>query len=71
MNRNAKTVLKYLIDLFKEYLTELSDVCDCPETQFEYGEKTAYVECLEIIAMWNQAEKYGLNFDVEKKFPLM
>ena len=37
---------------------------------FLYGEKTAYVECLEIIQEWKKAKAFGLDFDIEKKYPL-
>ena len=38
--------------------------------EFAYGEKVAYVECLEILQLWEMAEKYGLDYDVEERFPL-
>ena len=59
-----------MIDLLMVYLQDLSDVKDRPQTQFTYGEKTAYIECLECIAQWKNAEKFGVPADVEKAFPL-
>ncbi len=67
---NAEEVLSYMIDLLILYLTELSHVFDEPSTQFTYGEKLAYTECLEWIADWEKAEENGLDFEVEKRFPL-
>ena len=71
MKKNADQLLSDLIELLIYYLTELSDVFDEPTTQFVYGEKTAYVECLEWIEDWEHAEEHGLNFEVEERFPLM
>lgn len=68
--KKSDEILSYMIDLLTEYLAELSDVRDVPAAQFAYGEKTAYTECLEILAKWENAERYGLNFNVEERFPL-
>ena len=67
----ATELLTYMIDLLTSYLIELSDVCDTPNQQFSYGEKTAYVECLEILAYWENADENGLNYEVENRFPLV
>ena len=69
--KTSEHILTYMIALLTEYLTELSDVRDAPSEQFTYGEKTAYTECLEILAEWENAEQHGLNFDVEARFPLI
>ena len=66
--QNAKNVLINLISLLIQNLIELND--SSPNNGFVYGEKTAYVECLEAISDWKKAVKYGLNFDVEYRFPL-
>ena len=68
--KNEKEVLIYMIALLIDYLEELSDVADRPEDQFAYGEKTAYIECLEMLSMWEKADENGLFFDVEQRFPL-
>ena len=68
--RNAKKTLEMMIEVLLMYLEELSDVQDKPNEQFVYGEKLAYTECLEWIQVWNKAEKYGLDFDIEKRYPL-
>ena len=68
---NAEETLIMLISLLIFFLEEeLADVSDSPDRQFAYGEKTAYVECLEFLAEWEKASDYGLDFDVEKRFPL-
>lgn len=69
-NKNAKETLIMLIDLLVCYLEELAEFNYCEEELFQYGEKTAYVECLEAIQCWDKAKEHGLNFEIEKKYPL-
>lgn len=67
---SAVETLRYIIELFLDYLENLSGA-HCPgKEQFISGERTAYVECLEIIQFWEHARKYGLDFDIEAKFPV-
>lgn len=67
MKNNSDDVLKYLITLLEFYLKELNG----KETDiFLYGEKTAYVECLEIVQQWEGANDQGLNYKIEAQFPL-
>ena len=66
----AEEVLKILIELLLEYLEELKDFKNEETTQFQYGERTAYTECLEYIEFWESASAYGLTFDIEEKYPL-
>ncbi len=64
----AEETLKYLIVALTRNLTELQT---CPQTtEFIYGEKTAYVECMEWLQRWQHAEKNGLDYEIEKRFPL-
>ena len=63
---NATKILQSMIQLLIAYLEELSEC----EKDFEYGEKVAYTECLEWIQNWRKADKYGLDFVVEQKYPL-
>lgn len=67
---NAENTLKHVIDLLITNLQELKEVRDEAPVQFQYGEKTAFVECLEAIRLWDGAEHYGINFDIEKQFTL-
>ncbi len=65
----ASETLELIIAYLLEYLEELNatdKVCN----DFIYGEKTAYIECLEMLQNWECAEKVGLNFDIEARFPL-
>ena len=64
---NAKEILIYLIETLLFYLKELSEV---ELDLFTYGEKTAFVECLEIIEYWEEAKLFGLDFDIEERFPI-
>lgn len=41
------------------------------EEGYFMGERTAYVECLELLERWEKAAEYGLDFDIEKVFPLI
>lgn len=65
----AEETLKYVIETVKSHLRELYD-SEVVDTDFIYGEKTAYVECLELIACWDSAEENGLDFDIELMFPI-
>lgn len=66
-----KDGLIYLIYYVKENLSELEDVTSHDENRFAYGEKTAYVEILGLLKdNLKKAEEYGLDFDIEEKFPL-
>ena len=68
--KTAEQVLKDMIATLTVYLKELSKNFGFSVSEFVYGEKTAYIECLEWIQSWEHAEENGLNFDVEKRFPL-
>ncbi len=69
-NFTAEETLTYLIELFIDYLEEIQEIDEYNKNQFVYGEKTAYIECLEIIQYWQHSKLNGLNFDIEKRFPL-
>ncbi len=66
----AEEVLKYMTDLLLYYLEQLADIDSNSEQQFLYGEKTAYTECLEVVQYWEKAKEYGLDFNIEKRYPL-
>ncbi len=63
----AEETLVKLIGALTESLTELTLG---EQNEFVYGEKTAYVECLEWIQAWQRAGECGLDYDVEARFPL-
>ncbi len=66
----AKEVLEYMAGILLEYLEELKDTKPNDNDCFGYGERTAYTECLEMIQLWKNAKQVGLDFEIEKKFPL-
>ncbi|MBQ8658012.1 MAG: hypothetical protein IJ506_02660 [Clostridia bacterium] len=66
----SEETLAYMIRLLGEYLAELSTPTAGANADFVAGEKTAYAECLEILQSWELAEKYGLTYSVEDRFPL-
>ena len=68
--RNSNEVLIMMIERLKNYIEELADYKNVESEQFQYGEKVAYTECLEIIQEWEYAEKNGLDFDIEDRYPL-
>ena len=67
---SADEILGYIIELLLSYLEELNKVHRPDKEQFISGERTAYVECLEIIQSWEHARKNGLDFDIEARFPV-
>lgn len=64
----AEETLKYMIQVLTRNLMELEN--NPEETEFIYGEKTAYVECMECLQRWQYAEENGLDYDIEAIFPL-
>ncbi len=68
--RSAEEVLKTMIERLTLYLEELSKCGAVAGELFQYGEKTAYTECLEWIRFWEYAEDYSLDFEVESRYPL-
>ncbi len=67
MNKTAEEVLLYLKDLLENNLEELFQA---KKTEFILGEQVAYVECLEVVQRWKHAERVGLNYVIENRFPL-
>ena len=65
---NARETLLAITELLLYYAEELRDAT--PQSGFAYGAKTAYVECLEMIQLWDSAHKFGLDFEIESKYPL-
>ena len=67
----AEEVLAMMADRLLEYLEELKDAMGEDDYGFLYGEKVAYTECLEMIQQrYDGAKSIGLDFDIEKKYPL-
>ena len=68
--KNAEEVLKLLAEHLIMCIEELQKFGDTKANLFHYGEQLAYMECLECIQYWDKSIKYGLNFDIEKRYPL-
>ncbi len=67
--RKAEDILIDMIHFFQEYLDAINDYNDV-DMDFLEGEKFAYVECLEMIQEWEKADEYGLDYDIEEKYPV-
>lgn len=67
---NAEKLMIKLIEILLINLEELKGYTNKKNEQFEYGEKYAYIECLEYVKMWEKAEEFGLNFEIEERYPL-
>lgn len=71
---SSEEVLQYITDRLIDYLdNDLSEQPECyDDWEFVFGEKTAYVEVLEMIReRWDHASDNGLDFEIEKRFPIM
>ena len=66
--KSSEEVLEGMIQILLIYIEELFEKGE--DDAFLYGERLAYTECLEWIQAWENAEINGLDFDIEKKFPL-
>ena len=64
---NAEETIIYLIQLYTQYLDELSL---SPRNDFTIGEMTAYVETLEILQHREKATLHGLDFVIEDKYKI-
>lgn len=68
---NADETLKYLIGVVKDRLEELYGVLPYgADARFIHGEKTAYVECLEIMQLWDHSAQHGLDGVIEEVYPI-
>ena len=66
----SEDLLKKMIKLLLFYIEELLEFKDVESTQFQYGERVAYTECLEWLQAWEKAEINGLDFEIEERYPL-
>ena len=66
--KTANELLIFLIPLLTAYLEELSSSSALDENQFCYGEKTAYIECLEIIQSWDNSNKHKLDYNIQQRY---
>lgn len=66
---SAEQVLVNLIAILETNLTEL--ISEEFKNEYVVGEWYAYIECLEAIFCWKKAEKFGLNYNPEKRFNII
>lgn len=66
----GKAHASHMAAVLLEYLEELKEACAADEDGFAYGEKTAYIECLELLALWKGAEDAMGGEEIEKRYPL-
>lgn len=70
MNKHGQIIIE-LRDLIVNRLTQIREFeGECDEL-FLAGENTAYLECLETIQRLDDGCEFGLDFDIEKEFPLL
>lgn len=68
--KSADKILVSLVKALERNLEELSEPSPQGNGEFINGEKTAYVECLEYI-QYLAKQAYGLDFDIEDRYPLV
>ena len=64
----ADEILIRMMNILLNNLDELREYRDASKHLFQYGEKTAYIECFELIQEWENAGELGIGFDVEFYF---
>ena len=67
--KSRQQTLKTLIRTIHLNLQELTETKSVPN-DFCLGQIYAYVECLEILQLCPSFRNLGLDYDIEKKFPL-
>ena len=67
--KSRQQTLKALIRTIHLNLQELTKTKNAPN-DFCLGQIYAYVECLEILQLCPSFRNLGLDYDIEKKFPL-
>ena len=69
LNRTVDMLVKDLVELISESIRELEG----DNSEMAFGQKLAYVECLEIIKgeIAGNEEEFGLDGNLEKKFGLI
>ena len=68
--KSSEEILEMMIGLLLLYIDELFENKDAENEMFQYGERTAYTECLEWIQLWQYAEANGLDYNIEERYPL-
>jgi len=66
----TEEVLEIMMVKLLGYVEELKEYRNVEGEEFQYGERTAYTECLEMLQEWKEAKNKGLDFEIEKRYPL-
>lgn len=69
-NTTSTELFSHLIYLLISYLEDLLSASSIDADLFTYGEKTEFTECSEWLQTWEYASLFGLDFDIEERFPL-
>ncbi len=64
----AEETLKAIISAVTWTLNDI--MSDTVDNDFTYGERTAYVDCLEQIQQWEKADRMGLDYNVANKYKI-
>lgn len=62
---DAEYALSQMIHEIERAADKLGDKDD-----YVLGQKTAYVEVLEILQRWDKSSLYGLDYNIEIKYPI-
>ena len=65
-----ENTLKDLADFLLKCIEELMEYKETTESEFQYGERVAYTECLEYLQYLTTGIDLGLDFDIEERYPL-
>ena len=64
---NPEDTINRAIGMITENLEELNGE---EISEFGLGAKSAYVECLEYLQQWKNAEENGIDFEIEARYPI-
>lgn len=67
---NEKQTIRQLIRTIHESLREIYDSGREKSEDFAIGQVYAYIDCLEILQSCPAFRKLGLNYEIEKRFPV-
>lgn len=67
-NKKAEQVALELVDYLEFNLENLQDTE--PDELLAYGMKVGYAEILTTIRNWDKSRKFGIDYDISKRFPL-
>ena len=68
MADKSNEIIKFIIDSSIQHLENLKTAG--LDARYTLGEKIAYVEILEIIQRSDKENKFGLDFNIEEKYPV-